>query len=158
MRQFLRTRYVRGGRGPVDYDCWGLVRDARSSLFGRALLPTLQDARPGELRGITRAVDQVIALHGFAQCAPRVGAVATAWRASLCVHVGLVVEVDGQLRILETDEPDGPCLTALNRFQARYTRVLFYDDQDLPRTDAEPACGVAPMGGHDCGLVCGGGH
>lgn len=147
MRQFLQTRYVRGGRGPVEYDCYGLVRDARATLFGRELLPTLQDARPGELRGIKRAVDQVIALHGFAPCSPRVGAIATAWRASLCVHVGLVVEVDGQLRILETDEPDGPCLTALNRFQARYTRVLFYDDQDLPRTDAERADRAAPMGG-----------
>lgn len=107
MRQFLQTRYVRGGRGPVDYDCWGLVRDARSALFGRALLPTLQDARPGELRGITRAVDQVIALHGFAPCAPRAAAVATAWRASLCVHVGLVVEVDGRLRILKPMSPVG---------------------------------------------------
>lgn len=153
MRRFLQTRYVRGGRGPIEYDCWGLVRDARVALFGHALLPALQDARPGELRGITRAVNQIIGLHGFAPCSPRIGAIATAWMASLCVHVGLVVEVDGQLRILETDAPLGPCLTALNRFQARYTRVLFYDDQDISRSDAQPACGSAPLGGHDCGLV-----
>lgn len=158
MRQFLRTRYVRGGRGPVDYDCWGLVREARSALFGRASLPVLADARPGELRGITRATEHVIGLLGFVQCGPRPGAIATAWMASLCVHVGLVVEVDGQLRILETDEPTGPCLTAINRFQARYTRVLFYDDQDLSRTDAQPAGGVAPLVGDDCGLVCSGQH
>ena len=153
MRQFLRTRYVRGGRGPVDYDCWGLVRDARVALFGRALLPVLAEASPGDLRSITRATSHVIGLHGFAQCSPRVGAIATAWIASLCVHVGLVVEVDGQLRILETDEPTGPCHTAINRFQARYTRVLFYDDQDLSGADAQPARGIASVGGHDRRVV-----
>lgn len=136
MRRYLQTRYVRGGRGPHEFDCWGLVRDARSELFGRPLLPLLADAKPGELRGITRATEHVIGLHGFSQCQPRPGAIATAWLARLCVHVGLVVEIDGQLRILETDDPSGPCHTDINRFQARYTRVFFYDDQDIPKPGA----------------------
>lgn len=151
--QFLKTRYVRGGRGPVEYDCWGLVRSARCALFGRQELPALVDATPGNLRAITRAHGDVSALHGFQVVPPRLGTIATAWMASLCVHVGLVVEADGRMLILETDEPTGPCLTSINRFQARYTRVLFYDDQDLPGADAQPADRAAPMGGYDRRLV-----
>lgn len=153
MNRFLKSRYVAGGRGPEEYDCWGLVRDARVELFGRPLLPLLSDARPGELRSITRATDHVIGLHGFVQCSPRPGAIATAWQASLCVHVGLVVLVDGQLRVLETDVATGPCHTAINRFRARCTRVLFYDDQDLSRADAQPSSRDTPMDGSGCRLV-----
>ena len=153
MQRFLQTRYLRGGRGPVEYDCWGMVRDARASLFGGVLLPTLADAAPGNLRAITRAHGEVLAMHGFQVVPLRLGAIATAWMASLCVHVGLVVEADGRMLILETDEPTGPCLTSIHRFQARFARVLFYDDQDLPRADAQPAHRAAPVGGHDRGLV-----
>lgn len=127
--RYLQTRYVRGGRGPVGFDCWGMTRAARTELFGRPLLPLLCDAAPGSLRAITRAHEQVRALHGFQQVPPRPGAIAEGWMASLCVHVGLVVEVDRRMFILETDDPGGPCLTPINRFQARFTRVLFFDEQ-----------------------------
>lgn len=147
LRRYLKTRYVRSARGPVEYDCWGLVRDARAELFGRSVLPVLTDAQPGAMRAITRAVDSVSGLHGFTpKCDAMPGDIATAWMGGLCVHVGLVVSVDGQPRILETDAPTGPCLTALHRFAARYTKVLYYDDQDLPRPDAERAGGDSPVG------------
>ena len=136
LAHYLQTRYVRGGRGPVDYDCWGLVRDARVALFGKPLLPLLADTQPGNVHSITRAVAGVSAMHRLVPVPANPGAIATAWCASLCVHVGLVVLADGQLRILETDDPGGPSLTAINKFQARYTRVLFYDDQDLPQQSA----------------------
>lgn len=127
--KYLKTRYLRGGRGPVDYDCWGLVRAARTDLFGHPLLPLLSGAVPGNLRATTKAHADVCALHGFREVPARAGAIAEGWAATLCVHVGLVVEVDGRLLILETDDPGGPCLTPINRFQARFTRVLFFDDQ-----------------------------
>jgi hypothetical protein len=137
--RFLKTSYARGGRGPDAYDCWGMCRDARRVLYGRWELPLLSDACPGDMRAITRAVESVKVLNGFTVVSPAPGAIATAWTARLCVHVGLVVVVDGRLKILETDEPAGPSLTALNKFQARYTRVIFYDDQDLSRANAGPA-------------------
>ena len=151
--RFLKTHYVRGGRGPSGYDCWGILRDARRELFGRPELPMLRDAKPGDLRSITRAVESVSQMEGFRPVDYRPGAIATAWMASLCVHVGLVVEVDGRILILETDEPTGPCLTAINRFQSRFTRVVFYDDQDLPRADAKPSNPGTQVGGNDWRLV-----
>lgn len=129
MDKFLKTRYLRGGRGPVEYDCYGLVRHARTELFGRSLLPLLSDVLPGDARAITNAHAQVYASGEFRESPVRPGAIAEGWVASLCVHVGIVVEVDGRLMVLETDEPTGPCLTPINRFKTRFTRVLFFDDQ-----------------------------
>lgn len=129
---FLRTRYVPFGRVAPELDCWGLVRLARVSLFGKPLLPSYSETDPLDKAGLTTAAGEVREQGGFAEVAPRPGAIATAWRARLCVHVGIVVEADGRLWVLETDSGTGPTLTRVNVFETRYTRVIFYDDQSLP--------------------------
>lgn len=129
--RYLDTRYVKYGRGPVDFDCWGIVRQARHEMFGLPMLPGYTEISPDDKKGLTEACNQVRIDGGFKPVMARPGAIATAWRASLCVHVGLVVEGDGRLWVLETDEPTGPCLTPLSKFESRYTRVIYYDDQSL---------------------------
>lgn len=125
----LNTVYVRGGRGPREYDCWGMTRDARAALFGWALLPTCASALPGNLKEITRAVSLVSNECGMvARSSAHAGHVATAWHGALCVHVGLVVEVDARMWVLETDAPTGPCLTKLSEFEERYSKVVYYAD------------------------------
>lgn len=128
---FLRTRYVPFGRKPPELDCWGLVRLARASLFGRAMLPSYSETDPDDKAGLTKAASEVRVQGGFVEVQPRPGAIATGWRARLCVHVGLIVEADGRLWVLETDAGTGPTLTKINAFEARYTRVVFYDDQSI---------------------------
>ncbi|MGO3868924.1 MAG: hypothetical protein ACTJH7_02505 [Alcaligenes sp.] len=128
---FLRTRYVPFGRKPPELDCWGLVRLARASLFGRAMLPSYSETDPDDKAGLTKAASEVRVQGGFVEVQPRPGAIATGWRARLCVHVGIVVEADGRLWVLETDAGTGPTLTKINAFEARYTRVIFYDDQSI---------------------------
>lgn len=128
---FLRTRYVQFGRTVPELDCWGLVRLVRVSLFGRAMLPSYSETDPDDKAGLTIAASEVREQGGFVGVQPRPGAIATGWRARLCVHVGIVVEADGRLWILETDAGTGPTLTKINAFEARYTRVVFYDDQSI---------------------------
>ena len=128
---FLQTRYVPFGRAVPELDCWGLVRLARTSLFGRAMLPSYSETDPEDKAGLTMAAGEVREQSGFKEVQPRPGAIATGWRARLCVHVGLIVEADGRLWVLETDTGTGPTLTKINAFEARYTRVVFYDDQSL---------------------------
>lgn len=129
LEKFLLTRYVEGGRGPVDYDCWGMTRDAKHALFGGRLMPTCADAAPGLLPVITRTVERVAADFGMRQeRQPSAGMVATAWMGRVCVHVGLVVGANGGIRILETDKPTGPCLTRVAQFEARYSKVVYYAD------------------------------
>ena len=128
MNRYLESRYARGGRDYPDLDCWGLTRLARTELFGRPMLPLCSNAQPGDFRAITQACSEVSGVAELAPSQPQPGAIATAWCASLCIHVGLVVDADGRRWVLETDDPTGPCLTPLKRFESRYTRVIYYDD------------------------------
>ena len=124
----LNTRYVRGGRGPVDADCYGLVRMARVGLFDRSLLPSFADIPPEDKKGLTIACLAVRDDGGFSAVPAIPGAIATAWTGRLCVHVGIVVEADSRIWILETDEGTGPVLTRPGLFEKRYARVTYYDD------------------------------
>ena len=128
LNDLLKTRYVRGGRGPVDVDCWGLARMARVGLFGRDLLPAFPDTAPADKRGLTEACLSVKEEGGFQEVAALPGAIATAWTGRLCVHVGIVVEADGRIWILETDESTGPVLTRPAVFERRFARVIYYDN------------------------------
>lgn len=128
INRYLETTYVSGGRVYPEYDCWGLTRDAKRELFGGVMLPTCAAAVPGKLGAITRAVGDVSGTFGLTLGACKPGSVATAWRGKLCVHVGLVVEVDGRMWVLETDVATGPCLTRVSKFEERYSRVDYYAD------------------------------
>lgn len=131
INRLLQTRYVKYGRGPIEFDCWGLVRQARHELFARPLLPSYASIAPDDKRALTAAAQRVREDGGFSPVAARPGSIATAWRARICVHVGLVVQADGRLWVLETDEGVGPSLTPIWEFEPRYTRVIYYDDQNL---------------------------
>lgn len=128
IERYLATRYVKGARGPEEFDCYGLVRDARRAMFERDEIPACEGVAPSDKRKLTQCCHDVVAMCSLVEVTARPGAIATAWRGSLCVHVGLVVKIDGRLRVLETDEPTGPCLTSLQRFAARYRKVIFYDN------------------------------
>lgn len=124
----LKTRYVKYGRGPDEHDCWSLVRVARAELFGREWLPSYVEIDPQDKQGLTKAAAEVRAQGGFVEVDIRPSAIATAWRARLCVHVGIVVEADGRLWVLETDEGTGPGLIRPASFERRYSKVIYYDN------------------------------
>lgn len=128
INRFLVSKYVAGGRDFPNLDCYGLVRLARHELFGKPMLPSCPAAEPGALRAITSACEDVSIECGMSPSACTPGAIATAWRGKLCVHVGLVIEADGRQWILETDIGTGPCLTRPGKFEERYTRVIYYAD------------------------------
>lgn len=127
--KYLKTTYRKGGRGPIEYDCWGLVREVHHEYFGRPLLPSLTEATPGAFRRITESVHAAHQDVLTYDVDIRPGAIVEAWMGSLCVHIGIVVEVDRRLMILETDNPNGPVLTKPPLFVSRYTKVRFFDTQ-----------------------------
>lgn len=128
INEYMKTKYVPGGRGPLEFDCWGLVRQARKDLFDGATLPDCASTLPGDINGLTREVGSVTKDCNLTEVKMIAGAIATAWRGKLCVHVGLVVHADGRHWILETDVKSGPCLTRPEVFAARYSNVRFYAD------------------------------
>lgn len=128
LNDFLQTRYVKYGRRGDELDCWGLVRLARVKLFDRGWLPSYVDIDPADKAGLTVAAGAVRDQRGFVEVGLQPGAIATAWRARMCVHVGIVVEADGRMWVLETDEGSGPKLTRQGAFENRYTKVIYYDN------------------------------
>ncbi len=128
LHDFLSTPYERNARGPESLDCWGQVRLARAHLFSRPELPMFSAVASGDARRMTRVIGASVQSLGFKEVAPRPGAIATAWTASLCWHVGIVVEVNDRMMVLDTNDKVGPRLSALRVFESRFTRVTYYDN------------------------------
>jgi hypothetical protein len=117
-----------------ELNCWGLVRHARHELYGLPLLPAYGlDARDKAAQ--TRAAHDVIAGH-LVDAPPAPGAVAAAWRGRLCVHVAVVVEIEGRLAALEVDDRGGCRWRWLRDWVRRQARVSFYRDRDLSEPPA----------------------
>lgn len=108
------------------FDCYGLVRHARSSLFARALLGEHLGVLDTDKAELTRICRQESA--GMREASPAPGVLATCWRGGLFHHVGLVIEVDGRLSVLETNKKTGPRWMPISAFERLYTRVIYYDD------------------------------
>lgn len=125
--QYLHTRYVDGARGPAEWDCWGLVRHVRAAHLGCRLLPSFGDVRSTHPREFTEAYRQESRL--MEPCEPEPGAIACVMRGALCIHVGLVVEADGRLGVLEISPKVNCRWLPLTRWKADHTRVEFYRDR-----------------------------
>ncbi|WP_193090873.1 hypothetical protein [Halomonas colorata] len=127
IEHYLDCRHEFGGRGPTAFDCWGQVRDVRANVFGWEWLPSYGAIADGDKRAFTDAcVKERVA---FQEVAATPGAIATVWRHRLCVHVGIVVLVDGILAVLETNPGSGPRWLSVADFERQYLKVIYYHDR-----------------------------
>lgn len=126
----LSVPYEPNGRSAQGADCYGLVRMARAYLFNRPWMPSHGSVEGSDKRAMTEAL--VSEAVNYRECDAYPGAIATAWRGSLCTHIGIVVDLDGRRFVLETDEPGvtniGPRLTPIRYFEGRFLKVVYYDD------------------------------
>ena len=127
---FLRARYVEGGRQWPDVDCWGLVIHARHVLFGLPLLSDWGSVTRKTSFDMQRAYRKQVK-DCLESCSPMPGSIAAVMKGSLCTHVGLVIEADGRLAVLDINPERLPSITRLDRFEARYLRVIYYRDRNL---------------------------
>lgn len=128
-RSYRKLQYLDGGRGPVQIDCWGLVRLVRHDM-GYPWLPSFAECRHTDPRGFTRAYEQQAAAM---VCGPaREASIAAAFRGRICAHVGIVVAIDARLMVFDIDAGRPAECTPLLDFEARYGEVRYYHDQDLP--------------------------
>lgn len=126
--RYLDATYEDGARGPARFDCWGLVRAVRHEVFGLPLMPSWGYVRNTMPREFTRAVNQEA--DAMERCDPEAGAIACIWRGDICIHVALIVEVDGRLHGLEM-KPAGATIKPLRRFQDQYLKVSYHRDRIL---------------------------
>ena len=111
-------------------NCWGLVRLVRSEMYGKPLMPAL-DISADDARGKAYASKTVRAEY-LTDCEAQPGALATAWRVGIFIHVGVVVDIEGRLCVLEIDDRSGVRWSRLAEFESRYPKVIYYDDKSLP--------------------------
>lgn len=125
LHDWLAIPYRAHGRDAAGVDCWGMVRMVRAELRGD-LLPAYADIPPDDKYGMTGAAHATLgAMH---RCQPRAGAIATAWRGHLCLHVGIVIEADGRLAVLDTTSRTGARWQRLVDFARPYHAVTYHDD------------------------------
>lgn len=129
INRYLMARYKDGGRGPHEWDCWGLIRHVRHEHLGRRLLPAFGELRNTDPRGFTRAYEAEASV--MEECAPEVGAIAAVLRGSLCIHVAVVVEVDGRLGALEINPKTGVRRLSIPEFERAYLKVRYYRDRAI---------------------------
>lgn len=124
LARYLTSRYVDGARGPNAYDCWGLVREVLIERFGVPAdhVPAFGHVSADDKRGMTRARNQLVEL--FQPTEPAPGAVACQLAGRVLVHVGVVLQVNDQLRVLHTGAHYGPSLDRLRRFEAIHTNTV----------------------------------
>ena len=113
---------------PPLFNCWSLVRRLRVALFELPLLPLYGGINADDKRSLSKAAKETISEH-LKECGLQLGAIAACYRVSLCVHVGIVVEVDGRLSIAEIGSKTGFRIQSIERFEASYTKVRYYIDR-----------------------------
>lgn len=118
--------YVDGGRGPLQYDCWGLVREARDKHLGLSLLPVYGELRNTDPRSFTKAYRTESGK--LRECQAEHGAIAAVMVGEICVHVALVLDTEGELFILEINPEKSARKVRLTTWLRDHVRVTFHND------------------------------
>lgn len=129
MNHWLSISYRDYGRDLSGVDCWGLVRLVRHELRGE-WLPSFGAVSPDDKAGLTQAADAVRSgcyMQPVTGDQIKPGAIATCWRGAFCLHVGIVVEIENRMAVLETGRKFGPRWKWMADFNRLYTKVIYYD-------------------------------
>lgn len=128
VNKYLSCRYVDGARGPREFDCWGLVRHVRAVELGLSELPSYGDLRNTNPKDFTRAYRTESAK--MEACKPEHGAIASVMIGNICMHVAVVLELDGQLMVLEiTNVGRSPRCIPLSTWQRDHLTVTYHRDR-----------------------------
>lgn len=123
--KYLGMPYSEGGRSLEGGDCWYLVLAVRKEL-GLPELPDFGNVTKSTPVAMGREYKKVSS--GLVQTTPTIGAIAAVLRGAHLVHVGVVIEGDHGLSVLDTNPGCGVQVRALRSFIDSYYRVIFYRD------------------------------
>ncbi|HEN8733320.1 TPA: hypothetical protein U8207_001707 [Pseudomonas putida] len=132
--KYFTATYEDGARGEVVggrylLDCWGLVLAIREEVLG---LPPLPEFGPIDRRDLRSSAKAYAKYSDLMPVGPPVsGAIAAVIHGGLCTHVGVVVPIDGELRVFEINPIAGVTNMRLIDFERSYPRVKYHRDRDL---------------------------
>lgn len=128
LNQYLLAPYLDGGRTLQGLDCWGLLLLVREDLGCRPL-PSIGAITRREPAGMQHCYARTLSV--VEECNPEAGAVAAVFRGKALVHVGVVLEIDGRLAVLETNPKTGARWLRVRPFESQYAKVIYYRDRNL---------------------------
>ena len=124
LNDYIGMEYEDGARGPLKHDCWSLCRSIRHEVLGLPLLPSFGHVRHTMPREFTKSYRAVA--KTMTRCEPEVGAIAAVFRGKICIHVAVVVEIDGDLAIMEINPTTNCRWLRIPDFERRYLKVIYY--------------------------------
>ncbi|WP_017346103.1 hypothetical protein [Pantoea sp. A4] len=120
--KYLSVTWQMGGRAYPVLDCYGLVHEVRRDL-GLPEWPLFEGIlKEGDAMGRACSDFQC----NVKPCQPRQGAVAAVYTAGMVSHLGIVVEVAGQLQVMESNPKKNVTVLPVNRFERQYVKVEYY--------------------------------
>ena len=125
INDWLAIPYVAYGRGLEGSDCWGLVCIVREAVRGD-ILPAFADIK--DKRALTHAAHDMIAQGWREVSKPKVGTLVAVWRGALCMHIGIVIEIDGRMAVIDSDEKRGVAWKWLTDYLRQHAKVTLHDN------------------------------
>ena len=125
INDWLAIPYADYGRGREGSDCWGLVCIVREAVRGD-VLPAFADIH--DKRALTHAAHDMIAQGWREVSKPKVGTLVAVWRGALCMHIGIVIEIDGRMAVIDSDEKRGVAWKWMTDYLRQHAKVTLHDN------------------------------
>src|SRR5665648_490528 len=129
INHFLAATWTRNGMEYPNLNCWGLVRLVRHEMYGLPLLPAF-GIDSDDKRGMTFAANAVTT-ENLIEGPPCKGSIIEVWIGRLCIHVAVVIEVEGRLAVMESTGKKNVSWMRLPDFEAQYATVKYFNDKNL---------------------------
>lgn len=120
--KYLSVKWLKGGRAYPELDCFGIVNEIRKDI-GLPLWPEFSGVTK-DGGGLDREARKLMLT--LKRCEPREGAGVACYSGSTVTHVGIVVDIGGQLHVAECNPDSNVTFLPLSRFKRRFIKVEFW--------------------------------
>lgn len=120
--KYRSVTWLKGGRSFPKIDCFGIVNEIRRDL-GLAEWPEFAGVTKDD-GGLDHAARNL--MKSLRRCDPCEGAGVACYSGSTVTHVGIVVNLNGQLHVAECNPQTNVTFLPLARFRRRFVKVEFW--------------------------------
>jgi hypothetical protein len=120
--KYLFVTWLKGGRAYPELDCFGIVNEVRRDLGLHEWPDFAGITKDGD--GLNREARKL--MLALERCDPCEGAGVACYSGSTVTHVGVVVDIDGQLYVADCNEKSNVSFRTLARFKRRHIKVEFW--------------------------------
>ncbi|MEB2702255.1 nitrite transporter [Citrobacter koseri] len=120
--KYLSVVWQKGGRVYPELDCFGVVNEVRKDL-GMPEWPDFAGVTKDN-GGLNREARKL--MLSLERCEPCEGAGVACYSGSTVTHVGVVVNIDGELYVVDCNEKSNVSVRTVARFRRQYVKVEFW--------------------------------